>query len=121
MNRMAVSTKLMGARISFKHSQQVCRSISGKKVTRAKAFLNNMLVGKESLDGKYFSRSSEAILEALETAEANARQKNLNLERLFVKVAKADKGEKFVRPRSRFKQRGKQAKVTNLTIMLEER
>lgn len=118
---MPISAKLVGAPVSLKQSMELCSAISGKKVSSAKRFLNNLLLQKESLDGKYFSTATRTLLELLESGEANARQKNMAIEKLFVKMAKADKGQKFIRPRSRFKFRGKQAKITNLTITLEER
>jgi len=60
-------------------------------------------------------------LEILSYAEANANVKGLNTERLYVKSAKADKGRTFIRPKTRFKSRGRRAKSTNLKIILEER
>lgn len=118
---MPASAKLLGASVSLKHSLKLCRAITGKRVSYAKGFLNNLLSGKESLDGKYYSGSAKTLLEVLESAEANARQKNMNIEKLFVKIAKANKGEKFVRPRTRFKFRGQKSRITNLSITLEER
>lgn len=60
------------------------------------------------------------ILEILENAEANAKQKNLNLEKLFI-FPKADKGFRLITPKSRAKFRGREAKVTNIEIILRER
>ena len=38
-----------------------------------------------------------------------------------MKVAKADKGYKYVRPKSLAKYRGREAKVTNISVVLEEK
>jgi ribosomal protein L22 len=115
------SAKIFSSRISFKHAQEICKKISGKKLVAAKKFLQNLQDKKTSIDGKYFTSATRAVAQALESAEANAKQKNLSTERLFVKIAKADKGMTYFRPRSRFKLRGKKAKMTNLQIVLEER
>ena len=109
------------ARISFKHSLIVCKKIKGKKLEKAKRFLENLIKRKISIKGKYYTNTCKKILEVLKNAEANAKQKNLNLERIWVKVAKADKGEVFIRPKSRFRFRGRKMKSTNIYIELEER
>ena len=45
----------------------------------------------------------------------------MNTDKLFVRIAKADKGYRYVRPKSLAKFRGREAKVTNLSVILEER
>ena len=116
-----VTTKSIGARISLKHSIVLCRKLKGLKLEKAKKLLEDLIKKKVSIDGKYYLNASKTLLKLLNSAEANAKQKNLNLEKLFIKSAKADKGRKFVRPKSRFKFRGRKAKMTNLEIILEER
>lgn len=118
---MPISSKLFGARISTKHARVLCNAIARKNVTKAKNILNGLLDQTGNIDGKYYKSASKVFLDVLKTAEANARQKNVNVEKLFVKTVKADKAEKFIRPRTRFKFRGKKAKRTNLEIVLEER
>jgi large subunit ribosomal protein L22 len=115
------SAKIEDARISLKHAIIICRNLKNKKIDKAKKFLNDLIERKISLDGKYYTGATKKILEVLENAEANAKEKNLNLERLFIKTAKADKGAGFVRPRSRARFRGRRIKSTNITIELEER
>jgi large subunit ribosomal protein L22 len=114
-------SKVSNARISFKDSLILCKQLKGMKVEKAKKFLENLIDQKVSIERKYYTKASEKVLEILKTAEANAKQKNLNLEKLFIKIVKPDKGEKFIRPKSRFKFRGKEAKSTNIEIILEER
>ncbi len=118
---MQAVAKSDGARISLKQSIVICRAISKKKISRAKQFLNNLIDQKENIDGKYFPLTSIKILEVLTNAESNAKRLNMNMEKLFVKIAKADKGNTFIRPKSRAKFRGRQAKSTNLKILIEER
>lgn len=113
--------KVTNARISLKHSLVLCKAIRKKNLNDAKNLLENLINKRSSLDGKYYTNASEKFLEVLQATEANAKQKNLNTEKLFVKIAKADKGNKFIRPKSRFKFRGREAKMTNIEIVLGER
>jgi len=118
--REAIATA-KNARISLKDSVIVCKKIKGMKVEKAKRFLEDLINKKVDLKGKYYTKASKKILEVLRNAEENAKNKNFDLERTFVKLAKADKGEKFIRPRSRWRLRGTEAKSTHLTVILEER
>jgi ribosomal protein L22 len=83
--------------------------------------LTEILSEKKSFEGKIFPKTTFAFLTLLNSAEANAKQKNLNTEKLFVRIIKADKGYRYVRPKSLAKFRGREAKVTNLSVILEER
>lgn len=118
--KLAVA-KFENARISLKSSKIVCREMKGKKVERAKRMLEGLISEKHSLRGKYYTKTAKKILEVLKNAEANARIKAMNEERLFISSAKADKGRTFVRPRSRSGRRGERAKMTHLEIIVEER
>lgn len=116
-----VRATFMGERISFKHSQIVADNVRGKNLAKAKNFLTEILEGDKTIDGKVFPKATQAFLTLLKSAEANAKQKNMNTEKLFVKILKADKGYRYVRPKSLAKYRGREAKVTNLSVTLEER
>jgi ribosomal protein L22 len=117
---MQAKAKFEGARISFKNSIIVCKAIRGLSLEKGKKFLEDLIAKRRSLDGKYYTNAAKKILEILKNAEANAKQKNLNLEKLFI-FAKADKGFRLITPKSRAKFRGRKAKVTNIEIVLEER
>ncbi|MEM5802140.1 MAG: uL22 family ribosomal protein [Candidatus Aenigmatarchaeota archaeon] len=110
-----------GLRISTKKSLVIANQIRNKPLAKAKRLLNDLISKKISLEGKYYTNTAENFLSVLKSAEANAQQKNLNIEKLFVKQAKVDKGYKFIRPKSRAKFAGRKAKVTHVTIVLEER
>ena len=107
-------------RISHKQAMSICRELKGMRLVRAEKFLQNMLDKKENIDGKFYMSASQNILALLKSAEANAKQKNKDVEKLVVKIIKSDKGYKFMRPKSRFKFRGRQAKMSNLTVVLGE-
>ncbi len=108
-------------RISTKHALILTKRIRNKPLSRAKNFLRNLILKKESIDGKYYTNAAKTILSVLESAEANAKRKNMNVEKLFLEVAKADKGSKFIRPKTRAKFAGRKAKSTNITIILSEK
>jgi ribosomal protein L22 len=118
---MQISSKLSDARISFKSSLILSRELKGKRVGSAKQFLDGLINQTTNIDGKHYTTVAKTFLQLLKSAEANARQKNLDTEKLFVKIAKTDKARKFVRPKSRFKFRGREAKTANIEIVLEER
>jgi len=115
------SSKFSGARISLKHSLVLCKELRGKKLDRARLFLEGLVSEKRSIAGKYYPKAAGRFLEMLKTVEANARQKNLNPEKLFIKKIKADKGLRFYRPRSLWHLRRERARSSNLVIEVEER
>jgi len=115
------SSTLRDARISFKKSLILCEKIKGKKFERAKNFLQNLVDRKITLEGKYYPKTAEKLLEMFQSLEANAKVKKLNTEKLWIKKAKADKGVVFMRPRSRFRLRARKAKSATVEIVVEER
>lgn len=115
------TARIEDARISFKHSITICKSLRKKRVEKAKNFLENLIDRKINLDGKYHPNAAKKILQILKEAEANAKVKGLDPEKIFIKTVKADKGPKFIRPKSRWRLRGRKAKSTNITIIVEER
>lgn len=118
---MQAVAKLKDAGVSFKRSLVLSRELKGLRVNKARQLLDDLINEKRSLDGKFYTNVAKNFLQLLNSAEANARQKNLDTENLFVKVAKTDKARKRVLPKSRFKFRGREDKVANIQIVLEER
>lgn len=115
------TSKVSNAKISFKHSLVLCKELKGKKLDKARKFLEELAAGKVSIDGKYYTKAVKTFLDLLKTVEANAKQKGLKTERLFIKNIKSDKGLRFYRPRSLWHLRGQRTKAVNLTIEVEER
>jgi len=115
------SASIENARISLKHSAAICKELKGKKLESAKNFLEKLLDKKISLGKKYYPSAAKQILEILESAEANAKQKGLAEEKLFIRKIKADQGFTFVKPKSRWHFRGRKAKSTTLIVELGER
>lgn len=113
--------KETSARVSLKHSLVLCKQIKGKKLEKARKLLEDLVKQKRSLDGKYYTKAAKKFLDILKAAGANAKNKNLTVEKLFIKNATANKGEAFLRPRTRWHLRGRRAKSTNIEIIVEER
>lgn len=109
------------SKVSSKHSLIVCRKIRGMKTDKAKKFLEDVLNEKRSLDGKYYTNTVEKYLEILKAAVANAKEKNLAADRLFVRNAISNRGEEQYRARTRWRLRGRKGRSTNIEIILEER
>lgn len=116
-----IKASFIAERISFKQSQAVADAIRNKNLAKAKNFLTEVLSEKKTINGKIFPKTTHAFLTLLNSAEANAKQKNMDTDKLFVKTVKADKGYKYVRPKSLAKFRGREAKVTNISVILGEK
>ena len=108
-----------GVRVSTKSSAIVCKAVTGKRLEKGKALLQDILDERRSLDGKYYTRTTKEILNMIKSAEANAESLGLDPENLHIH-ASAHKGFTFFRPRG-FKRSREQAKTTNLQVVLEAR
>jgi ribosomal protein L22 len=115
------TAKLSDAKISPLKSVLLLNKIRNKHLDYVKNFLNNLIDEKSSVGGKHYTKTAMVLLSFLESAEANAKQKNMNIEKLVIKTITADKGEKNPRGRSRWRLRGRKAKSTNIKVVLEER
>jgi len=122
------TAKINQARISFKQSMILTDKIRGKRLSAAKQWLENLSEGLVNVDGigsvetgKTFPMASKKFLEAIQSLEANAKVKQMDVEKLFLVKAHANAGETFYRPKSRLKLRGRKAKSTNLTLVAMER
>ncbi|MBL7206274.1 MAG: hypothetical protein ISS36_01605 [Candidatus Aenigmarchaeota archaeon] len=106
-----------GLRISTKSSAVICDEITGKQLDKGKRLLQDLVLQKRSLRGKYYTNVSKEILNILQSAENNAEFKGLDPSKLHIH-ASAHKGFRFWRPR-RFKVRRQRRKVTNIQFVLE--
>lgn len=109
----------LGLRISTKSSAQVCKAVKGKNLAKGKRLMENLLVKKESLDGKHYTNVAKEMLNLLKSAETNAEFKGLDTEKLVIH-ASAHRGFTMFRPR-RFKMRGEHKKITNLQVVLVQK
>ena len=129
-------------RVSHKSAREVCRTIKGMMLAKAKAYLRDVIekrkavpfrrykkkVGhRRGLDktfaGRYPVKTSQKILQVLEAAEANAENKGLDLDRLRVLHAAAYPGIKIKRytPRAHGRASPKFETAIHIEIVLEEK
>lgn len=115
---MPASAKLIGSRISLYSSSLLCNQLRGMKLVKAEKFLQDLIERRASLRGKYYTKTAKHFLQLLKSVEANARRKNLELERLRIRVIKADKGQSVVLPKTRAKLGRRKAKSTNVSVVV---
>lgn len=113
--------KELSAVISLKTSRLLLKEIKDKKVDRVKKFLEGLLNQKRDVDGQYHTKTARELLGVVKSAEANAKNKNMNVDRLFIVNARADKAEKRQLAKSRVPHRGQEGKSANIEIVVEER
>jgi ribosomal protein L22 len=128
VGKQFATAKINQARISFKQSMILTRQIRGKRLSTAKKWLEDLVAEKINVEGrgraktgKKFPTTAEKFLEGIQSLEANAKVKNMNVEKLFLVKAHANAGQTFYRPKSRLKLRGRKAKSTNLILVAAER
>lgn len=128
-------------RVSPKHAMEVCRAICGMRLVTAKEYLQSVKVKKKAVPfkrhrkklahrkaltgwdaGQYPVKAAGAILEVLENAEANASYKGLDLERLRIVHAGAQKGITIpgILPRAFGRSSPFNKPTTNIEIILKE-
>ncbi|KYC49975.1 MAG: 50S ribosomal protein L22P [Candidatus Methanofastidiosum methylothiophilum] len=128
--------------ISPKHSREICNTIKGMKIERAKELLEATVkiekpipfkrhykkVGhKKGLSkwfaGRYPVKASKSILKLLNEVEANAEYKGLNSSRLKIIHASAYKGRVIpgFMPRAFGRASPYNHELTNVEIIVEER
>ncbi len=121
--------------ISTKISVEICDAIRGEGLTKAKSFLNEIVLMKRPLALKKFNRerphkrgniaagrypikTGREFLRLLDSAGSNAENKGLDINNLVVKFAKADRAER----RWRTGRKGRMVmKSTHVRIIVEER
>lgn len=115
-----MATAKTTARVSTKHSQLVARHINGIDFTKAKLIVEGLIKKKVAIDsymGKYYTKTSQAILKLLKLLESNAINKGLNPNEMKVFVS-AHKGPTYLRSR-RKRIFGIRLKVTHLQAVLK--
>ena len=101
-------------RISPKHAREICAAIKGLRLEEAKELLEQVIEGKKPIPfrrhfkkvghrkglqgwpaGRYPKKASKEILRVLNALEANASEKGLDVERLKIVHAAAQRGPKI--------------------------
>jgi len=125
--------------MSPKKTYEVLNAIRGLPVARAREVLEAASEGRKPIPfrrynqetahhpgtgpGRYATKVVRRILEILESAEGNAEYENLDVDRLFVKVAASGRGRirKATMPRAHGRATAWNEQTTNVEIILAER
>jgi len=128
-------------RVSHKSAREICKTIKGMTLARAKQYLRDVMDKKRAVPftrfkkkaghrhglekacaGRYPVKASEQILKVLEGAEANAEYKGLDTDRLRIIHASAYPGMKIKRftPRAHGRASPKFQILCHIEIALEE-
>jgi large subunit ribosomal protein L22 len=128
-------------RVSHKHSREICHTIKGMMLTKAKGYLRDVIDKQKavpfkryckkaghrrglvnSFAGRYPIKASARVLKVLENAEANAENKGLDVDKLRIIHAAAYPGMKIKRftPRAHGRASPKYEIMTHIEIVLGE-
>jgi len=129
-------------RVSHKLAREVCTTIKGMMLTKAKQYLRDVMTKEKPVPvrrfrkkaghrhglmkafaGRYPIKASKEILKILESAEANAENKGLDTDRMRIVHASAYPGMKIKRykPRAQGRASPKFQTLTHVEIALEEK
>ena len=129
-------------KISHKASREVCRAINGRMLNDAKEYLRDVMAKKRAIpytrynkklphrhglvnafSGRYPIKASEQILDVLQSAQANAENKGLDVDRLRIIHAAAYQGMKLKHyaPRAHGSASPKYDTLTHVEIVLDEK
>jgi len=120
--------------ISTKNSIEICNTLRGLKLQRAKTVLQEVIDKKTAIEMKRFNRdtahkvgiaagkypinAAKKILKLLESAESNALNKGLNTQNMEIEHISANKAS---RPYRYGRHRGRKAKRTHIQVILLEK
>ncbi len=128
-------------RISPKHSVEICRELRGKKLSKAKNYLDEVIEKKKAIPfkkhrkkighrknvdkwdtGRYPVKASKRILKLLEEVEANAEYKGLDPGKLRIVHLSAYKGITIpgIIPRAYGRATDFNKNTTNIELVVEE-
>ena len=129
-------------KISHKAAREVCKAINGRMLNEAKEYLRDVIAKKraipytrynkklphrrglvKSFSGRYPIKASQQILNVLQSAQANAENKGLDVDRLRIIHAAAYQGMKLKRytPRAHGSASPKYDTLSHVEIVLDEK
>jgi len=106
--------------ISQLNAVKVCKAINRKKFNDAKKILEDLSNEKTSLRGKYFTKTTNEILKLLKQLESNAKNKNLDLDKMFLFIS-AHKGPTMHRARRKWRRFGSRLKICHVQAILSDK
>jgi large subunit ribosomal protein L22 len=129
-------------KISHKAAREVCKAIKGMMLNDAKQYLRDVTAKKKAIPytrynkklphrhgliktfaGRYPIKASQQILDVLESAQSNAENKGLDVDRLRIMHAAAYQGIKLKRytPRAHGRASPKYDTTTHVEMVLDEK
>jgi len=129
-------------KVSHKAAREVCRAVRGMMLTTAKQYLRDVIAMRKAVPyarynkklghrhglvrtfaGRYPIKTSEQVLRILQSAEANAENKGLDVDRLRIIHAAAYPGMKLKRftPRAHGRASPKYNTTTHIEIVIDEK
>lgn len=105
--------------ISSENAIIVCKVLNRKKFAYAKKLLENIVNKKDSIKGRYFTKTSIEILKLLNQLESNARAQNVDASSLNLFIS-AHKGSTMYRGR-RDRRHGIQLKSAHIQAVLSDK
>jgi len=105
--------------ISHINASKVCKSLNRKKFNVAKKFLEDLINKQVSINGKYFTKTSEEILKLLNQLENNAKSMNLDTSSLNLFIS-SHKGSTMYRGR-RDRRHGIRLKSAHIQAVLSDK
>lgn len=134
-DKKAARSSASNARVSHKHSVEICRNIRGMSLDKARSFLEDVAEQKTPVvfrrfvreqahrpgmaAGRYPVNAAREVLKLLENAEANADGKGLDKKKLVIVSAAANRGVRRYRGARGFGRR--YSKSANIEITVEEK
>ncbi len=125
--------------LSLKDSVNLCRALKGMRLEAAKDYLEDVINKKRAVPyfryldsvshkkgigpGKYPVKEAKFILKILENAEANAENKELDVDSLYIMHIAAHKGEIYKRyaPRAMGRSSEIRKEHVHIEVILEEK
>jgi large subunit ribosomal protein L22 len=129
-------------RVSHKSAREVCRTVKGMMLPKAKNYLRDVIAYKKPVPyrrftkklghrhglekafvGKYPIKAAKHVLKLLEGAEANAENKGLDIERMRITHAAISKGmmNKRYKPRAQGRASPRFENLCHIEVALEEK
>ncbi|MGZ4850287.1 MAG: 50S ribosomal protein L22 [Candidatus Bathyarchaeia archaeon] len=129
-------------KVSHKAAREICKAIKGRMLNEAKEYLRDVMAKKKAIPynrynkklphrhglvnsfcGRYPVKASEEILDVLRSAQSNAENKGLDVDRLRIVHAAAYQGIKLKRfaPRAHGRASPKFDTTTHVEIVLDEK
>jgi large subunit ribosomal protein L22 len=129
-------------RVSHKHAREICKTVKGMTLTKAKEYLLDVMDKKKAVPfrryrkkaghrrgldrayaGRYPIKAAERVLKVLKGAEANAENKGLDVDNLRIIHAAAYPGMKVKRytPRAHGRASPKYETMSHIEIVLGEK